>query len=127
MCTAGWLPTWPFKTIGVRAIMPPLPCSCLGIMVWRRGGSGRKVTGVFSLFLLPLGRPDWPCGAFVFRGCVFLWLVACVATFSASVRTIGSTMVGYERRCWVLINDKGKKDSPGTGLPYKDDKKRANS
>src|SRR5712692_11777793 len=94
-------------------------------MVWMRCSSGLKVTWGFSLFLLPLGRPGLPFGAFCCRWCVFLWLVACVATFSASVRTIGSTMVGYERRCWVLINDKGKKDSPGTGLPSKDEKKRS--
>src|SRR6266849_3637654 len=91
-------------------------------MVWMRCSSGLKVTWGFSLFLLPLGRPGLPFGAFCCRCCVFLWLLACVATFSASVRTICSTMVGYERRCWVLINDKVKKDSPGTGLPYKDEK-----
>jgi len=33
--------------------------------------------------------------------------------------------MGNDRRFWTLTRDKVKKDSPGTGLPYKLEKKRS--
>ena len=36
-----------------------------------------------------------------------------------------SLRTGYDLRCVTLINDKLRKHSPGTALPYSDEKKRS--
>src|SRR6058998_1513571 len=105
----------------------PSNCRSFCIMAWIRSSSGFSVTAVLCWFLLPLGRPGWPFLAFFLSFAVFLAVfLSRVAVFSTSLRTICSTIIGYECRFWVLIRDKVKKESPGTGLPYNDEKKRSN-
>jgi hypothetical protein len=98
-------------------------CSKASIMLVIRPNSGVSVTAPLFVFLLPWGRP----GRRVVReACAFLAsALAVLAAFSASRRITCSTHPGNARRAWVLINDKVKKASPGTGLPYKLEKNRS--
>ena len=83
-------------------------------MVWIRLSSELSSTGCLSLFLLPFGRPGlrFSSGFFlVLRA----WALALQVAFSASLRTICSTVTGVERRRRTLIKEKAKKANPGMG------------
>src|SRR5262249_33241866 len=86
-----------------------------------RANSGVRVMAALAVFLLPLGRPGRRLGREEDHCLASAW--AFLAAFSASLRIPCSTRIGNERRCWVLTNDNAKKASPGTGLPYKLEKK----
>ena len=90
-------------------------------MVCIKINSGVKVTWVLSLFLLPLGRP----GLRLPLGFAFLSFFVLATAFSSSVRTICSTIIGYERRSCTLISESAKNDKPGTARPYRLEKKRS--
>ena len=92
-------------------------------MLVMRPNSGVRGTSALGLFLLPLGRPGRRLAG---EGACFLAsALAWLAAFSAARRTTCSTRRGNERRCWVLTKEKVQKASPGTGLPYKLEKKRS--
>ncbi len=88
-----------------------------------RTNSGVSVRSVLFVFLLPFGRPG---RRFAVDGVCFLAsALALLAAFCAALRTTCSTRIGNERRSWVLTQDNVKKDSPGTGLPYRLEKNRS--
>src|SRR6266851_6545166 len=88
-----------------------------------RNNSGVRVTSVLGVFLLSFGRPG---RRFAVEGVCFLAsALALLAAFSAALRTTCSTRIGKARRAWTLTSDRVKKASPGTGLPYKLEKKRS--
>src|SRR5262245_49672441 len=86
-------------------------------MLLIRTNSGVSCTSALFVFLLPLGRPG---RRLAMEERAFLAAALALRTaFSASLRITCSTRTGNERRAWMLIKDKGKKASPGTGFPYK--------
>ena len=75
------------------------------------------------MFWQPFGRPGLRLAVDGF--CCFACALALLATFSASLRTLCWTPSVNEPRSCVLTSDKVRKDSPGTGLPYRLEKNRS--
>ena len=116
-------PKGPSSIQSVNGIPPALKGRQALSMPVRRTTSGVKRASALGLFLLPCGRPGrrWAGDGVGFL--LAAW--ALLSAFSASLRTIGSTRIGNEHRCWVFTKDNVKKASPGTGLPYRLAKNRS--
>jgi hypothetical protein len=125
MYTAGWLPQWPAHTLCPSGMAPSSGASCGGSMSGSRGRAELRPTGVCARVLRPGGRPGLALLAAAWECEPRWWAGARAAAVAASVRRLCSTRIGAARRSWPLRQAKGPQDSPGPGLPSKDEPKRS--